>query len=288
RAAIVYEPFEMAHLIPEPYRRYDALLARVEDIPPGSTVVLPEVYSRHLERFADCRIMFWWMSVNNFHKAVASTGASAGAEIEALQRHAGIHLYQSEYARGFLASADLAPAARLSDKLADDYIAAIGTPPTAGRRDLIAFNPAKGYARTEQIFYALTKSLRQAPQVVELKDRSREEIRRVLSEAKVYIDFGEHPGKDRLPREAAALGACVLTNRRGAAGNAVDLPIPEDCKIDDRKPKWERRAANKIHELLGDYTNQAPRFDEYRRQIAGEPHQFAADVAALFPVRVSA
>jgi hypothetical protein len=118
--------------------------------------------------------------------------------------------------------------------------------------------------------------------VIALKDKSRDEIRDVLSQAKLYIDFGEHPGKDRLPREAAALGCCVLTNRRGAAANPVDVGIPDDCKINDRKHGWERRAAGKIHKLIDDYEAQRFRFDDYRRRIAAEPERFAADVAAVF------
>jgi hypothetical protein len=278
RASIVYEPFEIPHKTPEPYRRYDVRPERVSYIPRGSTVVLPEVYGRMLDRFPGCRIMFWWMSVNNFHKA---TAGNAGA-VDGLRRHVDCHLYQSEYARGFLASARLGPVQRLSDQLAADYLDAITVPPSAPRRDLVAFNPAKGHTRTKLIFYALTKSLRPTPQVVALEGLTRTQMRRTLAEAKVYIDFGEHPGKDRLPREAAALGACVLTNRRGAAGNPVDVPIPEDCKIDDRKPRFACRAANKIRQLIDDFDRQAPRFDGYRGMIASEPAQFFADVAAVF------
>lgn len=29
-----------------------------------------------------------------------------------------------------------------------------------------------------------------------------------MRKAKVYIDFGFHPGKDRIPREAVMCGAC--------------------------------------------------------------------------------
>lgn len=286
-AAIVYEPFEMPHLIPQPFRRYDALLARVEDIPPGSTVVLPEVYGLFLGRFPGCRILFWWMSVNNFHTAAASAGVGAGPQIEVMRRTVWQHLYQSEYAHGFLACAKLGPVHRLGDKLADDYLSALAKPPATARKDLLVFNPAKGFSRTEQIFYALTKSLRRAPQVIALKDKSRDEIRNILSQAKLYIDFGEHPGKDRLPREAAALGCCVLTNRRGAAANPVDLPIPDDCKINDRKPGWERRAVGKIHKLIDDYDQQRFRFDDYRAQIAAEPARFDADVAAVFEPHLS-
>jgi len=47
----------------------------------------------------------------------------------------------------------------------------------------------------------------------------------------MYIDFGTHPGKDRIPREAALRNCIVLTNRNGAADNNVDVPIPNEYKI---------------------------------------------------------
>jgi hypothetical protein len=129
---------------------------------------------------------------------------------------------------------------------------------------------------------------RSAPLAVAVEGLNRSEVRRVFAEAKVFIDFGEHPGKDRMPREAAALGCCVLTNRRGSAANGVDVPIPDEFKINDRKParRFEWRAATKIWDLIEDYERQAPRFDAYREMIAGEPAQFTEDVRALFPVKV--
>lgn len=277
RAAIVYYPFELRHKIPDAYRRYDVPVAMIGDITPGATVVLPETYGGILDQFPACRIMFWWMSVNNFHRVAHGTD-----QIEQLRHHADSHLYQSEYARRFLEANRLGPAHRLSDQLADNYIAAITTQPTVVRRDVVAFNPAKGQARTEQILHALTKGFRTPPKVIALQGLSRDEMMQVLSEVKVYIDFGEHPGKDRLPREAAALGCCVLTNRRGSAGNRLDVPIPSEFKIDDRKPGFECRAANKIHALIADFDQQAPRFDAYREIIALEPVLFAADVRAVF------
>lgn len=279
RAAILYNPFELKHKTPPSYSRYNTPPAMIDDIGEGATVVLPETYGSVLNRFVGTRTVFWWMSVNNFHVAA---GGAAAAQMEALRQHVELHLYQSEYARSFLHTAHLGPAARLSDYLASDYIRAIGGARPRHRRELVAFNPAKGIKRTGLIFHALAKGVKEAPKVVALEGMSRDQIRQVLAEAKVYIDFGEHPGKDRMPREAAAMGCCVLTNRRGAAGNNIDVPIPADCKIDDRKPRFELRAVGKIHKLLDDFHQQSPRFDDYRRTIASEPVLFEADAEAVF------
>ena len=43
------------------------------------------------------------------------------------------------------------------------------------------------------------------------------QIIQILSRSKIYIDFGFHPGVDHLPREAAILKNCIITNKEGSA-----------------------------------------------------------------------
>jgi len=276
RAAVVYFPFSGRHVTPEPYRRYGAPVATVEDFTPTSTVILPEVYADLVGTAPPCRLWFWWMSVDYF-----VAGATDVAErVETLRRRIDLHIYSSEYARLYLEANELGPAARLFDYVADEFLAA---PPTGQRRDVVAFNPRKGLWRTERVLGALTARFGEhdQPKAVALEDMTRDEVIEVLSHAKCYIDFGPHPGKDRLPAEAASLGCCVVTNRRGAAANPVDIAIPTDLKIDDAEEGCEERAADLIHVMLTDYPRQTRRFDGYRAVIAAEPAQFAADVAEL-------
>ena len=60
---------------------------------------------------------------------------------------------------------------------------------------------------------------------------SPEQVQAMLKKAKVYIDFGGHPGMDRIPREAALAGCIVVTNREGSAAFRQDVPIPSQYKI---------------------------------------------------------
>ena len=55
----------------------------------------------------------------------------------------------------------------------------------------------------------------------------------LLARARVYIDFGHHPGQDRLPREAAQCGCVVVTGMRGSAGLFADVPLPQYLKIEE-------------------------------------------------------
>jgi hypothetical protein len=60
---------------------------------------------------------------------------------------------------------------------------------------------------------------------------SKYQIIELLKSSKVYIDFGNHPGRDRIPREAAILGNCVITNLKGSAGFYNDITINKEYKI---------------------------------------------------------
>jgi hypothetical protein len=289
RAFIIYAPFDGRHETPTRYRHYNTHQARCEDVEPGSIVVLPEVYGDIVGTFPGCRVYMWWLSVGNFFKVVPPVNLDAAPsanvkrqQLKDISRHAALNLYQSDYARGWLESNGLQPASRLSDQLAGTYLDALACPPQGFRHNLIVYNPTKGLPRTEQVLRALARDGGPEPDIIPMANLSPASMHKLLSHAKVYLDFGGHPGKDRIPREAAALGCCVLTNTRGSAGNAVDVPIPDEFKINDRKHGWERRAARKIRVLLNDYDRQRSRFDHYRAVIAGEPAQFRADVRAVF------
>lgn len=50
-------------------------------------------------------------------------------------------------------------------------------------------------------------------------------VKELLSSCTVYIGFGNHPGKDRMLREAALAECCVVVGSKGAA-KFHDLAVP--------------------------------------------------------------
>ncbi|MEE6176562.1 hypothetical protein [Mycobacterium sp. 050134] len=294
RAFILYYPFIKEHEIPSRYQKYNFRAARLQDVEPGSIVIVPEVFALLVKLFPNADVYFWWLSVDNFFTIVGQTSVAkylgsqraAKLQLRGLRHRVSRHLYQSEYARIFLESVALDPTHRLSDCLADEYVHAITNWRESPRDDLLVYNPAKGLARTELILNALAENRnRRMPQVVAIEGMQPNQVLKLLQRAKVYIDFGAHPGKDRLPREAAALGACVIVNRRGSAANPTDVPIPEDFKIDDRISGFENAVAQKIHMLMDQYEEQRKRFAPYRQAIANEPAGFLSDIRAIFPTQ---
>jgi hypothetical protein len=293
RAWIVYTPFDTRSPVPQPYARYNVKPANRDKIKRGSIVVLPETYSELVGEFPGSEIYFWWLSVDHFFNRVAKTAPARVARksipiqlvvkfrLDRLRRNVHRHLYQSEYARLYLDSVGLRPYSRLSDYIADDYTRSANV--NTERENIVVYNPAKGIEQTSLILRALEKCGSPMPEVVALRGMSRSEIRDLFQIAKVYIDFGTHPGKDRIPREAVALGACTVVNRRGSAANAIDIPIPEEFKIDDSVRGFEKFAVARIRDLLANFDQQTLRFQQYRQSIALESAKFLADVDAVFP-----
>jgi hypothetical protein len=188
---------------------------------------------------------------------------------------------QSDYARAFLADHGLA-----SEPLSDPipaytepaYLAAL--PPrlaAAQRSDTVLYNPSKGAKITARLMAAYPQ-WRFRP----LRGLDREQLAQAFLEAKVYIDFGHHPGKDRLPREAAIHGCCVVTARHGSAANPVDVPIPERCKLDVQDPEFVAKFGALIEDIFSNFGARVAELDSYREVIAREPIAWRAQVKAAF------
>ena len=138
------------------------------------------------------------------------------------------------------------------------------------------YNPRKGQDFTDQLIAA-------APDLhwVAIENMTPEQVRQLLAQAKVYIDFGTHPGKDRIPREAAISGCCVLADRRGAAKFFKDVPIDEHYNFADTAEEIPAILA-RIRQVMRDYTTAIQNFAVYRTEIQQQRQQFEREVDMIF------
>jgi hypothetical protein len=136
------------------------------------------------------------------------------------------HLTQSAYAADFLRAQGVGTSYPLGD-YTDPAFTALA--PTAPNPDaVVAYNPAKG-ADLAGAFFGAHPEQTGLP----LRGMTKDGIREALSRARVYVDFGHLPGKDRLPREAAAAGAVVFVRTLGAGRFPEDFPIPDFFRFDE-------------------------------------------------------
>ena len=271
-AAMVYYGGVAAPVVPPAYDYCGAAVRSEAGETAEMVVIVPEVATSLIWRFPAARKAIWWLSVDNYFKwRHLNPGPSV-----LTRRNDVLHLCQSAYAHDFLAKSSVAPAFMLTDYLTPK---AFQSGPPAGRLAAIAYNPKKALPPQQHLIAA---SPRHAWIGLERMDKPA--LADLLRAVRLYIDFGPHPGCDRLPREAALSGAVVVTGRRGAAGFEADLPLPEQFRLDDGAPGFEARALGLIDRLLADEATFLQAWGEqcaYRAWIEAAPIRFAAEVDAL-------
>lgn len=99
-----------------------------------------------------------------------------------------------------------------------------------------------------------------------------------MKQSKVYIDFGPHPGMDRIPREAALAGCIVITNKNGAANYDKDVPIPPQYKFE----KFDSYCIVEcIEKCVNDYESKREEFNDYRKWIANQYEEMTDYVKSI-------
>lgn len=275
------------------FKKYVASFIKLDDIADveDNIAVFPELNTRDLEKFNNIQKCIWWMSVDNYtkHHSIKSAYENYGlcATIKGILKgrlklskyphfdKSVNHFYQSEYARDFLENSGITNVYRLSDYLNQEYL---NVELDTERKDAVLYNPRKGFKFTKKLIEI-------APELnwTALQNMSTEEVKNTLLHSKVYIDFGNHPGKDRFPREAAICGCCVITGKKGSARFFNDVPIDDEFKYDETKTSPKDIVA-KIKQCLTEYEKQSIKYAGYRRFIKREYEIFENDVKQIFHV----
>lgn len=260
------------------------------------TIVFAEANTPMVKKYKKAKKYIWWMSVDNYYlnlaRSIDRVLKSLGwynpnldvckKRMEKYTRNLLLddsikHLVQSEYANIFLQSYNVRKdrISVLSDFIEDDIVSC-GLENKRKKENVVLYNPAKGYEYTKKIIDKMPNV-----KFVPLAGMTTEMMKEKLCTAKVYIDFGNHPGKDRIPREAAICGCLIVTGLRGSAGNDIDIAI-------DRKYKFEDKDSNivaisqLIQDLLLNYDSHYDDFREYRKKIINEKVEFEREALLIF------
>lgn len=227
--------------VPNEYKKYNIkIMDAVEDIA-ENLIVVPEVWTDDLNNIKNARKAIWWLSVYNNH-----------GKFQQFNDSSIFHFYQSEYAKDFLIKNGAANIIPLHDYI--DGVCILNTE----KKNIITYNPAKGKEATEFV-------INHCPGInfVPLVNMTKAQILHALSESKIYIDFGHHPGRDRIPREAALCNNIVITSCLGSAKFYEDVPILDAFKLRELNSSISVFLAEK----LADYDNQISYFEFYKEQI---------------------
>lgn len=183
------------------------------------------------------------------------------------------HLTQSYYSLIFLKKNKIFNSMPVSDYINNDYFVKTNN---NKKKNIICYNPSKRMDYAGKII-KICKNLKFIP----LKNLSRDDIIKTLKTSKIYIDFGNHPGKDRIPREAVMLNNCILTNKKGSAKYYEDLAIPSEFKFKENIFNLFA-IKEKINDTIKNFDKKIIKFDQYKEKIKNERKIFKNEIKELF------
>ena len=117
--------------------------------------------------------------------------------------------------------------------------------------------------------------------MIKLSGFNNKQLINVYKKTKIYLDFGYHPGKDRMPREAALFNNCIITNKRGSARNKIDIPISNKFKFEEKNSNLNF-IIDTILNILKNYRNELKKFKSYKKIILNEEDKFFKDLRKIF------
>ncbi len=291
-AAVVYFPFDQDFSTMPAYQKYRAPISPYID-EPGSLIIFPEIVTTFASRVRHSDVAIWWMSVNNFtcerygyawrdklrYFKYFLKGLRPLGGVKALKKFK--HFAQSYYALDFLKKNGIT-GQLLSDPIPvythPSYLNELNYLYTSAQRDnVILYNPHKGALVTKKLKERYPQWLFKP-----LQGYNREELASIFLSSKIYMDFGHHPGKDRLPREAGIHGCCVITGRHGSAQNSFDVNIPDSFKLNEDAPDFVEQFGSLVSDVFVNFDQYFSTFEAYRSTIALEQIQFDEQIKTIF------
>ncbi len=118
---------------------------------------------------------------------------------------------------------------------------------------------------------------------IELKDFTSEQMINIFKKSKIYIDFGYHPGKDKMPREAVIFNNCIITNLKGSAQNKFDIPIYKNFKF-EQKFNDLSRIKLLINNFFKNYKKEIKKFKNYKKKVLNEEKEFKKQLQQIFQI----
>ncbi len=269
---MVFYPDITNYIVPAPYKKYKPVTTDFIEDSADNVMIIPETFiDPLLDQFQNIRKIIWWLSTENF--IVKVKGGRPG--LDWIRERHFLNLVQSEHTRNYLLTNNMAVHGYLSGHINSIFLKEYGKE-IKKTSNSIVYNPRKGFDFTSKIIAAMPGA-----DWKPIDNMTPLQIKKVLAASKVYVDFGNHPGRDRLPREAAMMKCCILTGKRGTAALSEDMPIPEEFKFDEATTDI-KCIVEKIEACLNDYDDQIGHFITFHETVRKEQEKQVADLKKIF------
>ncbi len=249
-------------------------------------IIIPESMTNLIAKYPLAEKKVWWLSLD-FYEVLMNSREKKKNWLRKLivpYKHTEYHFepnktvthwYQSQRTKEFLMTK------KLDNEIAYlcDYVTELffeNLPDSFTKENIITYNPKKGLEKIEKYMQLLPQY-----QWVPLTGMTREEMRDTLRRAKLHIDFGYFPGRDKIPREALVSGVCLLTGRDGTSAFKEDLGIPEQYKLHENEMQ-DDKIIKLINHLMDNYETVSLEFADFRSFVVNEKNNMIENVKKLF------
>lgn len=280
-SSISYYPFSSKFSIPEEYRIYNVKQSDFHDSS-ENIIMLPEVATKFAWKIKHAKIAIWWLSVDNYYRKKGDNKFKDSLKyfkdflrfrlmpLRFMRNY--FHFTQSVYAKTHLSKH------KLNSQFLSDYLNPIHFQKSSKvKENIILYNPVKGAKITKKLI-----SMNNDFKFIPLQNLTNKQVQDLFKRAKLYIDFGNHPGKDRMPREAVMADCCIITGKQGSASNDTDVPIPKRYKFDDNMKVDNNAFRETVLDIFLNYENNILNFSNYRVIIENEYTVFKKQVDSIF------
>lgn len=279
--------------IHENYKKYRVPVADKIVNSQNNFLILPETYTCFLwnREYNKLNKIVWWLSVTNYlisledhfsqyrHKSNFKIKHFFNKyPIPTIKRMRNtkklFHLAHSYFSVDFLAKNNLKKIGQISDYMSDSFRK--GDNYSALKEDLIIYNPKKN-----DLF--LEKIKQQNPQFLwlPLENMTPKEVSENMKKAKIYIDFGYHPGKERMPRESCMMDCCLIIGKKGSAAFKEDMPIDEKYRFEFNE-QIIPEISKIIEYCITNYEEASKDFKPYKKLLLNEKEVFIEDIKKVF------
>ena len=245
------------------------LLDSIENV-----IVIPEVFPiKVIEHFKNCKIIFWRLCI-----------FTHGQELTEQFFQKVYHGCQNDTQFNILKESNLFNPKKyfmLTDYTNESYIIEEDQLSTNRKRKIL-YNPRKGLKHSRIIIDKLSgKDI----EIVPIVGMTNEQIKKNILESKVYIDFGDHPGKDRIPRECAIGGCVVITGTQRCGANQIDIPINTKFEYNEYMDSYNYDEISEfVLNVLDNYAYYFKDQESYRDIIRKEKETFKNEVIDMINI----
>jgi len=258
-------------------------------------IILAEsnLYPLYQKPYSKLKKAIWWLSVTYYWEGLKPWQEKAKKKnfygikslinphinpplptLERLRKLPVYHIRHSYYSEVFLKENNIKITGKISDYMNRAFINEINDRTT--KEDIVLYNPKKNDVYLDDL-------IKQTPQFnwVAVQGLSASAVAALMNKSKVYIDFGFHPGKERMPREACLMNCCMIIGKNGSAVHREDMPIPDEYRFNKDVALYPE-ITGLIADCIKNYDVRIKDFANYRQELLTEEEVFDQDIKAVF------